>query len=193
MRIHGIGISPNPVIFLTPNNLVMKHLLDLSDLLEDELHHVYHSERKLLGFLEALNRSTAYQPLKDMLMLYRTLSVNRVGMLEKLFYRLFLTIDDEQENNMIQKIIEDYESSVNRTPDEAIMEEEAILALLHIIHYKIASYSTLYVHAKALKYWDEMNALHIALREEKEMKADLTFLMEKHHFFLNDWYVESER
>lgn len=126
-------------------------------------------------------------------MLYRTLSVNRVGMLEKLFYRLFLTIDDTEEYHMMQQVIEDYHGSVNRTPDEMIMEEEVILALLHISHSKIASYSTLYVHAKALKYWEEMNALHIALREEKEMEADLTFLMEKHHFFLNDWYAEAER
>lgn len=170
----------------------MKHLLDLSDLLEDELQHVYYSEKRLLGFLEVLNRSTSYQPLKDLLVLYRTLSMNRVGMLEKIFYRLFLRIDDDQENHAIGQIITDYESAVNRTPDAAIMEEEAILALLHIIHYKIASYSTLVVHAKALKYWDEMNALNIALREEKEMEADLTFLMEKHHFFVNDWYAETE-
>ena len=114
-------------------------------------------------------------------------------MLEKLFYRLFLTIDDTEEYHMMQQVIEDYHGSVNRTPDEMIMEEEVILALLHISHSKIASYSTLYVHAKALKYWEEMNALHIALREEKEMEADLTFLMEKHHFFLNDWYAEAER
>lgn len=169
----------------------MKHLLDLSDLLEEELHHVYHSERRLLAFLGDLQSSSVYQPLADLVKLYRTISVGRVGVLEKLFYRLFITIDDEQGNGIIQQIIEDYQYSVNRTSDETIMEEKAIMALLHIIHYKIALYSALYFHAKALKYWDEMNDFHIALREEKEMEADLTFLMEKHHFFINDWYAET--
>jgi ferritin-like metal-binding protein YciE len=171
----------------------MKHLLDLSDLLEDELQQVYHSEKRLIDFLDDLQKSTTYQPLKDLIVLYRTLTVNRLGALEKVFYRLFIAIQDKEDYHLMQQIISEYHTSVNRTPDEAIMEEESILALLHVIHYKIASYSTLYVHAKALKYWEEMNALHIALREEKEMEADLTFLMEKHHFFLNDWYAETAK
>ena len=37
----------------------MKYLLDLSDLLEDELQHVYRSEKRLLSFLDDLHRSTS--------------------------------------------------------------------------------------------------------------------------------------
>lgn len=165
----------------------MRHLLDLNDLLEEELGQIYKAETKLLNFLVEIEEKTKSSPLLDWIKIYKTIVEHHSEMVRKIFYQLFLPIEPCK-SLIIENIIEEYTSAVNRTMDEEIQEEELILALLHIIHYKIASYSTLYVHTKALKYWDETIALHLAQKEEKEMESNLTFLIEKHHVFLSDWY-----
>ena len=165
----------------------MRHLLDLNDLLEEELCHVYEAETKLLEFLDELIPRAKQGPLLDWMLAYRGIVENHSSVVRKIFYNLFLPISPEGKS-VVEEIIAEYHSEVRRTVDEDIREEEVILALAHIIHYKIASYGTLHIHAKALKYWDEAIGLHIALAQEKEMEANLTFLIEKHSVFLSDWY-----
>jgi len=165
----------------------MRHLLDLNDLLEEELCHVYEAELKLLEFLDELIPRAKKGPLLDWMMTYRVVVEKHSEVVRKIFYQLFLPISREQVS-AVEGIIAEYHSEVRRTVDEDIREEELILALAHVIHYKIASYGTLHIHAKALKHWDESIGLHAALAQEKEMEANLTFLIEKHSVFLSDWY-----
>lgn len=165
----------------------MRRLLDLNDLLQEELCNIYQAENKLLEFIDLSAPNLESGPLLDWLKLYRNTVEEHVAMVRRIFYQLFLFIEPEK-NYVIDKIIKDYESSINRTSDYAIKEEELIIALAFIIHYKIASYGTLHIHTKALKYWDETVGLHIAEKEEKEMEANLSFLKERHHIFFKDWY-----
>ncbi|MFY0599875.1 MAG: DUF892 family protein [Cyclobacteriaceae bacterium] len=166
----------------------MRHLLDLNDLLEEELCHIYQAENKLLDFIKQIRSKTRTGPLLDWIMIYQELVNRHSAMIRKIFYQLFLPIEEDK-TFVVEDIIEEYRSAVTRTRDDSIREEELILALTHIIHYKIAAYSTLCVHARALKYWDETIGLHVAEEEEKEMAANLKFLSEKHSVFLNDWYA----
>ncbi|MFT6865526.1 MAG: ferritin-like metal-binding protein YciE [Cyclobacteriaceae bacterium] len=167
----------------------MRHLLDLNDLLEEELCQTYQAEKTLHLFLDELKARVEYGPLLDWINFYSVTVKRHKEMLRKVFYQLFLPIDKNR-TYVIENIINEYRAAVERTANEVIREEELINALSHIIHYKIASYNTLHLHAKALKYWDEMIGLHIAVSEEKEMEANLSFISEKHNIFLNDWYAK---
>lgn len=165
----------------------MRRLLDLQDLMEDELCNIYQAEKKLLPFLNELKKSTDLGPLLDWINIYYEITQKHDAVLKKMIFRLFVQLDDES-SYVIEEIIKDYHDAANRTFDEPILEEESILALFHIIHYKIASYSVLCIHAKALKLWDELIELDRSMKEEKEMEANLSFISEKHHVFINDWY-----
>ncbi len=167
----------------------MRHLLDLNDLLVEELCQIYQAEKTLDQFLDELKPRVGYGPLLDWINIYDETIKRHKEMLRRVFYQLFLPIDKDK-TYVIEKIINEYRSAIERTENEVIQEEELINALSHIIHYKIASYNTLHLHAKALKYWDEMIGLHVAVSEEKEMEANLTFIGEKHNQFLNDWYAK---
>lgn len=166
----------------------MRHLLDLNDLLEEELCSIYQAETKVLNFINEATLRLGKGPLLDWVNIYKTKVEAHVAMIRRIFFQLFLTIDTS-DNAIIEKIIKEYEDSAKRTEDQAIKEEELLLTITYIIHHKIACYGSLYSHAKALKYWDETVGLYAAEKEEEEMAATLNFLKEKHHVFLNDWYI----
>ncbi|WP_258102872.1 DUF892 family protein [Marinoscillum sp. MHG1-6] len=165
----------------------MKHLLDLNDLMEEEIGQVFQTERLMITFLVELGRRTDYVPLNEWIEKYTSLCDLHALKLEEIFLDLFIQLEVNK-SHVLEDIIREYTSKLTRTPDEFIQEEEAILALFRVIHYKIAVYSTIGIHMNALKFLEQAMHLECLLNEEKRMEEELRLLTEEHNVFIDNWY-----
>ncbi len=153
----------------------MRKIVDLRDLMIEQLRDLYHGEVHILKELYELPDNVLDKTLKTAVQQYIINHEDQIMRLRQVFELQF-----EQKRGEfalpIRAMVSDILKLVDRCEDPEVLDASLIVALQHIIHYKIAGYGAVCTYAKQLGYLDEAGILHKNLEEEKKFDGKLAML-----------------
>ena len=153
----------------------MKKIFDLRDLMLEQLRDLYHGEAHVLKELYDVPEKITDESLRNLVRQYVVMHEDQILRLRQVFELQF-----EQKRGEfarpIRAMVEDIHDLVRRCEDTEVLDASLIVALQHIIHYKIAGYGAVCTYAKQLGFLDEAVILHTNLEEEKKYDRKLAMV-----------------
>jgi ferritin-like metal-binding protein YciE len=155
----------------------MAEAATLHDAFIDELRDLYDAERQITRALPKMIKSASASSLRTALESHLEETHEHVQRLEQVFESL-----DERARGKrcegIAGILEEGQSIMGESFDEAAMDACLIAAGQRVEHYEMAAYGTLVAWARAMGHEDAAEILQSTLEEEKTADKKLTDLAE---------------
>ncbi|MBV6643986.1 MAG: DUF892 family protein [Cyclobacteriaceae bacterium] len=155
----------------------MKKISDLNELMVEQLRDLYHSETYILPYIQAFRDSVIDVTLRHQVACYEEQTHEQILRLKRVFNTLFTQKRGEACEAM-QTMIKESEALLSRCTTLPVRDAAIIVALQHMIHYKIASYGAICTYAKLLELYDPLAILHENLELEKKADQRLKHIAE---------------
>jgi ferritin-like metal-binding protein YciE len=153
----------------------MRKIVDLRDLFVEQLRDLYHGEAHVLKELYRLPDRIQDTNLKNSVRAYLDTHEDQIMRLRQVFDLQF-----EQKRGEVCKamyaMVDDILDLSERCADPEVFDAGLVVALQHIMHYKIAGYGAVSTYARQIGYLEEAAILHKNLEEEQKFDRKLALM-----------------
>jgi len=140
-----------------------------------QLRDVYNAEKQLNDRLVNLIEEVADDTLKKAIKKYVGQNEDQIMRLKQMFSELYI-YGSGQKCDTMRAMLKTFDEQTKRCSNGGIFDAGLIDNLQHIIHYKIAGYSSICSYAKMLQFWHIANTMQVSLEEEECMNRILSVL-----------------
>ena len=162
---------------LHTNDLAMKPMINLNDLMEEQLREIFDGEKRLVKALNEILEKASHPKLRETIMEYKQSCDDNVLRLKQAFNLLFTQKRGERCIVMCA-MLEEAGGLMERSMELTVMDAGIITALQHIMHYKMAGYGAISNYATTVGLYEVAGLVHKNLDEEKKVDKELAALAE---------------
>jgi ferritin-like metal-binding protein YciE len=150
--------------------------LALRKFLIDQVRDIYWVEKHLLKVIPRLEKSSSSDDLNEAFSMHLELTEEHVNRLEVVF-ELLEERPHSKKCEAMDGLIRETENMISDTREGTVTRDAALIAAAHkIVHYKIASYSSMVYLSRILGDEEAALMLEETLKEEKRADTDLSML-----------------
>ncbi|HEX8545817.1 MAG TPA: DUF892 family protein [Cytophagaceae bacterium] len=144
-----------------------------------QLKYIYSAEKQESEALPKMARAANSKVLKTALKDHHGITLRQIGRLEEILSNYNNDDIEEENSNVMEEFIEEFEDMVEDGTEPDILDANIILIAQKIEHFEIASYNSLVTYAKMLGDEKASDLLQATLDEEYEADNKLDKLVEE--------------